>query len=159
MYQNSNGKPYGGLGSYFGATSNEVKKVVVDPEAYIPKRKTRLDAYNAMRLVQRWNNTKMPPELGDSIYWKTIHGRSQPVFSTTGEVGLKHLWPAGKGRQKVKITPPPIKKKKLTAQVRDLPVVESLASGLGLFEEKQSKLAVLGLILLGLYIYNKKQSI
>jgi hypothetical protein len=161
MYLKSNDGSYGGLGDYFGE-SGKVKHVKVDADAYIPKKNKKLDRYQAMWVAQREESIKPIVELEDSIYWKDMNGRPIPVFSSSGQPEL--LGPLTKGRKKARITPPAFKAKKIISQVRDLPVVESLApissAGFGLFhKEGKGKLVVLGLLLLGLCLYSKKQSV
>jgi len=168
MYENSQGNPhylgnYGGLGE---AWAKDSKKLPVKPEALLPGKKKELNYFAAMQLVQRSKGLEAPPEKTDKVYWKTdINAKNKkPVYSLFGKKGADYFGPATEAKTAKYVTPPPIKNKKVTKIVKDRapvtfpPIEIPSAAGFGAIsmQPKTKILAVLGLLLLGAYLYNSK---
>jgi len=155
MYINNSSSNYGGLGAQWGLTGP-----LVDPESYIPKAPKALDAMAASMSIAHWRGAKPLPKKPDNIFWNP---RQHPFWSNRPEI-------RGAAKKAVVPLPPPKLKAKVSV-VRDLPYVSNLPpievpqlpsdvktdlEGFGIYTGKNKYLCVLGLLLLGLYLYNRR---
>jgi len=157
MYINKSSSNYGGLGGQWGAT-----EPLTNPEDYIPKKTKALDAMAASMSVAHWRGAKPLLKKSDHIFW---NAKQHPFYSEQAKIT---------GAAKKEVVPPPVPKLKAQAAVmRDLPYVSNLPpievtqlspeaqaeaglEGFGLYAGKNKYLCVLGLLLLGLYLYNRR---
>ena len=175
MYINNSSSNYGGLGAQWGLTDPPV-----DPNSYIPKKPRSLSAMDASMLVARQRRTKPLVEKPDNIFW-TDRG---PTYTHQAKVkggAKKGLGPPPIPRIRAKVALvrdlpfvdfPPIEAPVVPAAEGEEVEAPKEAEegdeekgegeegtsleGFGVYTGKKKYLCVLGLLLLGLYLYNRQ---